>query len=282
MPYAFKTPTPLDYFASLVQQDAHFPLLEAALCLAQYEDPHVDVQAALSEVDRLVARLQRRLAPDAPTLQRVEVLNRFFFRDLGFGGNVNHYDDPDNSHLHVVLRTRRGIPISLAVLWLELAQGVGLKARGINFPGHFLVKVAVPQGQVVIDPFTGQSQTRDDLAQRLAPFRRRQGWAEEDEVPVGLYLQAATPREILARMLRNLKTLYVQQADWTRALAVQDRLVLVQPDAWDERRDRGLTLAELGMVQGAIEELSLYLAHTDDAPDLDEVAQRLAALRQQR
>ncbi len=156
----FSAPTPLAYFRSLVQSDDHFPLLDAAASLAQDEYPDLDVQQVLGDVDQLLARLKRRLPADAPALQRLRMLNQFFFQDLSFGSNINDYSDPDNSYLNVVLRTRRGIQISLAVLWLELAQGLGLHARGVCFPGHFMVKVNLPKGQVVIDPFTGQSLSR--------------------------------------------------------------------------------------------------------------------------
>ncbi|MDP3827564.1 MAG: transglutaminase-like domain-containing protein, partial [Polaromonas sp.] len=149
MPLNLDVPSPLQYFASLVQSDEHFPLLEAAVSVAQDEYPDLDVEQVLGDVDQLLARLKRRLPSDASALQRLRALNQFFFRDLNFGGNVNDYYDPDNSYLNAVLKTRRGIPISLAVLWLELAGGVGLNARGIAFPGHFMVKVNLPKGQVV-------------------------------------------------------------------------------------------------------------------------------------
>ncbi len=164
-------PTPLEYFASLVHSDEGFPLLEAAASIAQDEYPQLDIQQVQSEVDQLVARLQRRLAQDAPALQRLRMLNQFFFADLGFGGNVNNYYDPENSYLNDVLRTRRGIPISLGVLWMELAHGIGLQAHGVAFPGHFMVKAQVSRGQVLIDPFTGQSLSREDLVERLVPFQ---------------------------------------------------------------------------------------------------------------
>ena len=128
-------PSPLQYFTSLVQSDEHFPLLEAAISLAQDEYPELDVQQVLSDVDQLQARLKRRVPADASALQKLRLLGQFFFRDLGFGGNVNDYYDPDNSYLNAILKTRRGIPISLAVLWLELAQGLGLNARGVALPG---------------------------------------------------------------------------------------------------------------------------------------------------
>ena len=272
-------PSPLQYFSSLVQSDAHFPLLEAAVSLAQDEYPELDVQEVLGDVDQLLARLKRRLPGDAPELQRLRALNQFFFRDLGFGGNINDYYDPDNSYLNTVLRTRRGIPITLAVLWLELAVGVGLNARGVAFPGHFMVKVNLPKGQVVIDPFNGQSLSREELTERLEPFRQRSPISEEFEVPMGLYLQSAPPRDIIGRMLRNLQEIHKTQEDWPRLIAVQDRLIVLQPDAWTEYRDRGLAWAAQGDVAYAVADLEMYLAHADDALDIDTIAERVAQLR---
>ncbi|WP_225785059.1 SirB1 family protein [Xenophilus sp. Marseille-Q4582] len=282
MPLSFDPPTPLAYFASLVQSDDHFPLLEAAASLAQDEYPDVDVQQVLGDVDQLLARLKRRLPADAAPLARLRALNQFFFRDLSFGGNVNDYYDPDNSYLNAVLRTRRGIPISLAVLWLELAQGLNLSARGISFPGHFMLKVALPKGQVVLDPFTGQSLSREELSERLEPYKRSSGLVGEFDVPLGLYLQPASSREIIARMLRNLKEIHQAQEDWARLIPVQDRLVVLLPEAWAEYRDRGMAHAQQGHTQRAVEDLETYLAHAEDALDVDLVAERVAALRRAR
>lgn len=277
--FDFSVPTPLGYFAALVRDDDSFPLLEAAAAIAQDEYPDLDVQQVLGDVDQLLARARRRCGDVTDPLQRLRVLNQFFFRDMGFGGNVNNYYDPDNSYLNVVLRTRRGIPIALAVLWLELAQGLGLKARGINFPGHFMVKVNLPNGQVVIDPFTGQSLSREDLSERLEPYKRRNGLVDDFDVPVGLYLQAATPRDILARMLRNLKEVHRTQEDWLRLIAVLDRLLILLPDAWTEYRDRGLAWAEMGDNRLAVADLDTYMAQTDDALDRDAIGERLQELR---
>ena len=272
-------PSPLQYFSSLVQSDAHFPLLEAAVSLAQDEYPDLDVEQVLGDIDQLLARLKRRLPVDTPDLQRLRALNQFFFRDLGFGGNINDYYDPDNSYLNTVLRTRRGIPITLAVLWLELAVGLGLNARGVAFPGHFMVKVNLPKGQVVIDPFNGQSLSREELAERLEPFRQRSNLSDEFEVPMGLYLQSAPPRDIIARMLRNLQDIHKTQEDWPRLIAVQDRLIVLQPDAWAEYRDRGLAWAAQGDADSAVADLETYLAHAEDALDIDAMAERVAQLR---
>ena len=277
----FLNPTPLGYFASLVQDDDGLPLLEAATAIAQDEYPDLDVQEVLGDVDQLLARLRRRCGNHEEPLQRLRTLNQFFFRDLGFGGNVNNYYDPDNSHINVLLRTRRGIPITLAVIWLELAQGLGLKAKGVGFPGHFMVKVNLPNGQVVIDPFTGQSLSREDLSERLEPFKRREGLVDDFDVPVGLYLQGSPEREILARILRNLKEIHRTQEDWLRLIAVQDRLVILLPQAWQEYRDRGLAWAEMGDARLAVVDLAMYLEHAQDAADREAVEERLDDLRRE-
>ena len=264
MDLPFQPPTPLDYFASLVQIDEDLPLLEAAASLAQDEEPGLDVQQVLEDVDRMLKRVRSRLGQEADDLTRLAVLNQVFFKELGFGLNANDYYAPENSYLQEVLRTRRGIPISLAVIWLELAQGLGLRADGVSFPGHFLVKVALEAGLVVIDPASGQSLGVDSLAERLAPFRDeadRQAGADldEGETPLGLYLQACPPRDLLARMLRNLKEIFRSQEDWPRMLSVTQRLVVLLPHDMAERRDRGLVHAELGHAGEALTDLQAYL-----------------------
>jgi regulator of sirC expression with transglutaminase-like and TPR domain len=279
MDLSYSAPTPLDYFATLVQSDADFVLFEAAVSLAQDEYPDLDIQSVLDEVDQMLARVRRRLPSDAGPLHKLRVLNQFFFRDLGFGGNVNDYYDPENSFIHVLLRTRRGIPISVAVVWMELAQGLGLSVRGMGFPGHFMVKVNLPMGQAVIDPLTGQSLSREDLSERLDPFRRRSGLVDEFEVPLGLYLQTSPPRDILARMLRNLKEIYRTQEDWGRMLAIQERLIVLLPESWPEYRDRGLAHAELGNTDQAVADLECYLVHAEDLVDVDAIANRVDELR---
>ncbi len=272
-------PTPLEYFATLVHSDTNFPLLEAAVSLAQDEYPALDVAQVLGEVDQLQARLRRRIPATAGPLQTLRTVNQFFFRDLNFAGNLNHYDDPDNSYLSVVLQTRRAIPISLAVLWMELAQGLGLEVSGVGFPGHFMLKVNLPNGQVVIDPLSGRSLSRDELAERLEPYRNQSHFLEELDVPIGLYLQASLPRDIIARMLRNLKEIYKVQEDWPRLIAVQDRLIVLLPQAWTEYRDRGLAQAQAGHPRRALEDLETYLVNVEDGADMLAIARRVAELR---
>lgn len=279
MNLSLNIPTPLEYFSALVHSDADFPLLEAAISLAQDEYPDLSVQQVLGDVDQLLARLKRRLPADAGSLQKLRVLNQFVYRDLNFGGNFNNFMDPDNSYVHVVLLTRLAIPISLAVIWLELAQGIGLTVRGISFPGHFMVKVNLTEGQVVIDPLTGKSLSREELSERLAPFQDLAALEEDQELPLGLYLQAAPPRDIIARMLYNLKDIHVAQRDWPRLIMVLDRLIVLLPQAWSEYRDRGLAHAEVGHTGHALEDLETYLANATEAGDRRDIAARVGELR---
>ena len=274
----FEVPTALQYFASLVAEDEGFALLEAAISVAQDEYAGLDPQGVLSQVDALAERLKRRIPADAVVLQKLRFLNRYFFQDLGFAGNVNDYYDPRNSYLHEVLAMRRGIPITLALIYIELATQVGLSARGVSFPGHFLVKLRAGKGEVVIDPLSGQSLSRSDLEERLLPYRRSRGLTGDFEVPLGLFLQAASPRDVIARLLRNLKEIHRTAEDWPRLLAVCERLVVLLPQAWDERRDRGLVRAELGQDDAAALDLQAYLQHQPDADDAASLREQLSGL----
>ncbi|MFO1338953.1 MAG: tetratricopeptide repeat protein [Burkholderiaceae bacterium] len=279
LPLRLASPSPLEYFAALVADDEGFPLLEAAVSIGQDAEPGLDTEGVLQEIEGLGERLKRRLPADAGPMHRLRTLNRYFFRELGFAGNVNDYYDADNSYLHKVLASRRGIPISLALIYIELAGHAGLTARGVSFPGHFLVKLRLPHGEAVMDPFNGRSLSREELEDRLEPLRRKQGLVGDFEVPLGLFLQSAAPRDVVARMLRNLKAVHQQAEDFASLLAVQHRLVCLLPEAWEERRDRGLTLAELGQPDAAVDDLAVYLAHEPEAADAEPMRRMLAELR---
>jgi regulator of sirC expression with transglutaminase-like and TPR domain len=280
-PLQFEAPTALDYFAALVADDASFAVLEAAVAVAQDEVPGLDVQGVLARVDALAERLRQRIPSDAAPLQRLRLLNQYFFHELGFAGNVNDYYDRRNSLVPEVLETRRGIPITLALLYVEIASQLGLQAQGVSFPGHFLVKLHMPRGEVVIDPFSGHSLTREDLEERLAPYRRQQGLSGDDEAPLGLFLQAAPARDVIARLLRNLKEIHRSARDWPRLAAVLQRLVILLPQDWDERRDHALVLAQIGRRGEAAEELTTYLRHRPDAADASALRRELAVWRRQ-
>lgn len=279
MSLRFDLLTPLEYFATLVAEDEGLSALEAAAAVAQVEDPQLDPQAVLDEVDALADRLRRRIPADAAPLQRLRLVNRYFFEELGFAGNINDYYSARNSVLHEVLRTRRGIPITLALVYIEIANQAGLSASGVSFPGHFLIKLRMPRGDVILDPFSGHSLSREELDERLAPYRRQRGLTGDFEIPLAMFLQTASPREVVARLLRNLKSIHREAQDWPRLVAVQERLVTLLPDDWLERRDRGLALIELGQRERAAADLEAYLEHQPQASDSAEIHERLGALR---
>lgn len=274
----FEAPTALAYFAALVADDATLPVLEAAAAVAQDADPALDTQAVLAEVDALAATLCRRIPADAGALHRLRMLNRYFFSELGFAGNINDYHDPCNSYLPQVLARRRGIPITLAIVYVELALQAGLHAVGVPFPGHFLVKLRMPQGEVVIDPFSGASLSRDELDERLLPYRQARA-LDLEELPLALFLQAAEPRATIARLLRNLKEIHRAQRDLARLLAVSERLVILLPDEPEEQRDRGLVHAELGRPDLAASDVEAYLSVRPGAGDTSALQRRLLAWR---
>ena len=277
MDLKFDSVSPLDYFASLVQSDEHFPLLEAAASLAQDEEPELDVQHVLDDVARLLKKVTARMPPGADDLTQLAILNQVFYKDLGFGVNANDFYAPENSYLQEVLRTRRGIPISLAIIYIELAQQVGLDVKGISFPGHFLMKLSVNSGDIILDPFNGASLSREDIEERLEPYFIN--GRDPDDPPLASFLEEASPRSILARMLRNLKTLFSEHPHWKQFLNVQQRLVILLPEEIAERRDRGLAYANLDCPQAALQDLEAYLDQCPQATDAESLRRRLPELR---
>jgi regulator of sirC expression with transglutaminase-like and TPR domain len=222
----------LAYFRMLVSDAEKIPLFEAAASLAQNEYPRLDLENVLSTLEQLGRRLSERCRNLSTDLKRLQETSRFFQKELGFSGNVNNYYDPDNSFVHKVLESRRGIPITLAIIYIELARTVGLDAEGVSFPGHFLVKINLHEGPVVLDLFTGQSLSKEDLLERLEPYRESFGLTsdrKDSEVPIGLFLQPATPKDILLRMLRNLREVYSQQGEPEKVKKVAERILALDP-----------------------------------------------------
>jgi regulator of sirC expression with transglutaminase-like and TPR domain len=218
----------LDYFKSLVANADQIPLFEAAASLAQDEYLTLDLESVQSALDVLSKRLNARCKNASTEMRRLHEMVDFFFREMKFAGNFDHYYVADNSYVHRVLETKRGIPISLAVVFIELAQGIGLDAHGISFPGHFLVGVQLHQGQVVLDPCSGKSFSSDELLERLEPFRAQLGLRAGDMVGLKELLRPATHSEILLRMLRNLYELFQNHGDAQRLDQVRQRMGFLQ------------------------------------------------------
>ncbi|HEY4375365.1 MAG TPA: tetratricopeptide repeat protein [Burkholderiales bacterium] len=250
-------------------------LCEAALLCAQDAYPDLDIHAALKRIDDLADTLKRRLPSDFSTTHRLLALNNYLFRELGFSGDADNYYDPRNSFLNDVLLRKTGIPITLSILYIEIGQRLGLKLRGVSFPGHFLVKVRVTGGELVLDPFEGgRSLSEEDLRERVARFT---GADAAQTLPLEDLLESATPRQILARLLRNLKAIYLEAKDFDRALAVMNRLVVLLPEVVEERRDRGVAYLRLECPRAAAEDLAFYARERPGAEDAEQVAAQLAA-----
>lgn len=261
-------------FAALVQ-GAEIPLAQAALAVAEEEYPGLDTGAYLAQLDRLGQRVGRHLGPSSPPRAVLDAMKAVIFREEGFRGNEADYYDPRNSFLNEVLDRRLGIPITLSILYVEVARRVGLGLLGVGFPGHFLVKSPAvgPTPDLFIDPFNG-----GDVLAATECVARFQAVLKGREFDPS-FLDAVDTRHILLRMLHNLKKIYVEKADDVRALWVIDRLLLVQPGSLEERRDRGLISARLGGTKAAVKDLEAYLEGAPQASDAKEVASLLKELK---
>jgi regulator of sirC expression with transglutaminase-like and TPR domain len=249
------------------------PLAEAALAIATEEYPRLDVARYLGALDALAATVAGRLGPQRTSADVLRALRAVLFDEEAFRGNRDHYYDPRNSFLNEVLDRRLGIPITLSVVHIEVAARVGLPVQGVAFPGHFLVRCASGGQEVFIDPFHGgEVLSGEDCVARL---KARAPATEFDR----RHLEPVGTRQILARLLHNLKRIYVEASDDVRALWVVDRLVLLSPDDLHERRDRGLVCARLGHAAAAIQDLSAYLDASAAGEDRREVEGLVAQLR---
>ena len=271
----------LDYFTSLVAEDEHLPLTEATVAVAQHAYPDLDVQGVLDQIDQWGNKLKQRITPDTPPIQRLQLLKHFFYNELGFGPNQNDFYAPENSYLHQIIENRRGIPISLAILMMELGQQIGLNIRGVSFPNHFMMRISLQQGEIIMDPLNGESLSKNQLQEMLDPYLDAKGYRGELSLPLNIFLRVSSSREILSRFMRNLKMIYSEDERWERLLGIQERLVILLPDSAEEVRDRGLIFAQLEYVRPAIADLQRYLSEMPGAEDTTDIREHIATLEGQ-
>jgi regulator of sirC expression with transglutaminase-like and TPR domain len=253
-------------------------LAEAALLLAAAQYPDLDVSAYLDRIDGFAAELRARLGDVSDPAEVLGAMNQYLFHELGFAPDHDNYYDPRNSFLNEVLERRRGIPISLSVLYIAVGRRLGLGLKGVSFPGHFLVKCAVSGGIVVLDPYYGgMSLSLEDLQKRL---RESQG-GEVSRAIVSEMLVAAAPREIIVRMLRNLKGIYLKAGRLDDALAVLEWIVSAAPREVEELRDRGAVYEKLECFRAALADYEQYLALAPTAPDAGQIHGRIVDMQKQ-
>jgi regulator of sirC expression with transglutaminase-like and TPR domain len=266
-------------------------LAAPAFLIARVEYPHLEPGPYLDRIDEFGDAAFHRVADDpghdGPLAGRVDTINRYLFHELGFYGNREQYDDPRNSCLNEVLDRRTGIPISLALVYIEIARRAGLRAEGINFPGHFLVRVLHdlhtddPDEGLIVDPFHGGAILNEPDCRAL--LQRHMG----EDTPFEPHLLArATRRDILVRMLLNLKRIYVRWRSFPQARLITDLLLALSPSAMSELRDRGLLAYHMNDFPAALKDLEQYLKHSrlvdideDQRKENEQVWEHVKALR---
>jgi regulator of sirC expression with transglutaminase-like and TPR domain len=259
------------FAAEVMQPDERINLARAALLIGEEEEPRrFDPERCLARLDEMgeEARARVRAAEDSA----VEALNRYLFDEQGFTGNEADYYDPRNSMLHHVLARRAGIPITLSLVYMEVGRRAGLKVEGVGLPGHFLVRAWGEDEEdegVLVDPFNRKVTDREECQKRLdVIYDGRLALREE-------HLRSVGVRSILARALGNLKAVYIQAQLFRRALSAVERILLLTPHDLEERRDRGMLLAQLDRFNEAIAEAQSYLNLSPDAPDAEAVREQL-------
>jgi regulator of sirC expression with transglutaminase-like and TPR domain len=253
--------------------EAQIDLTRSALAIARLEYPALDFAACEARLAELAETAAAQVASADSPLARVAQLSEYLYGTAGFRGNRADYYDLRNSFLNDVIERRTGIPITLGLMYIDVAARLGMDVRGVGFPGHFLVK-CVDSGEIVVDPFSGDILTSADC-ERLyhtalgadTPFDPRA-------------LEESPKRQILARVLGNLKQIHLARGEFARALACVDRVLLLRPDDPGELRDRGLLYARLECFRAAADDLERFLALAPDDPTAPGIAANLAKLRE--
>jgi regulator of sirC expression with transglutaminase-like and TPR domain len=258
--------------------DENINLVQAALVIASNEYPELDTTAYLDRLALMAGELRERAAGYTDPIDIIEIINEYLFDELGFSGNLTRFNDPRNSFLNDVLDRKTGIPLTLSLVYMELGNRIGLTVRGISFPGHFLVKVVCEDNDdLVLDPFSrGLILDDHELEGRLEHFSqaRRSGWQLQK------LLEPAGSRDILLRLLRNLKNIYFEAEDFEHALEMVNFMLVLAPSDLGEIRDRAYIHDQLDCFRAAIDDYHHYLMLSPEAHDASYIQSRLADLKQ--
>jgi regulator of sirC expression with transglutaminase-like and TPR domain len=256
-------------------EDERIDLLRAALAIARTAYPHLNMQDCVARIEELAARVRQQLAPNFSFLEIIAAINRVFFEEEGFRGNRKEYYDPRNSFLNDVLDRRLGIPITLSVLYMEVARRVGVPLAGIGMPGHFLLKGYDSEGRaILIDPFnSGTTLNPDECEQRMQEIYSGEIRFRPE------YLLPVSKRQILTRMLNNLRHVYMSLRQFKKALAIVDFVLAIYPRSPEDVKQRAMLRFSVGELPGAISDLDQYLQLNPEASDADEIRQTALGMR---
>ena len=262
------------FAAYIARSPEDFRLAEGALLIALEAYPDLDVGAYLRRLDGMAETISVRLGLELEPRRIVSHINACLFKEQGFRGNRRDYYDTRNSFLNEVLDRKVGIPISLSIVYLDIGRRIGLPVNGVGLPGHFVVQYGAQPEPFYVDPFhTGKPLSAQDCADRVAQiYGQDLPWQAS-------YLDTVNDLHILARVLNNLKVIYVRKGAHELALGAVDRLILLKPDVPSEIRDRGLLRAQLGQLRRALEDLTTYLEACPEAPDAPAMRRHVAALQ---
>jgi regulator of sirC expression with transglutaminase-like and TPR domain len=262
------------FYQEINRADEDIDLAKASLYYAQAEYPNLNIQKYLNILDTMAEEIQTKLPQNRYPLKVINTINQYLFDDLQFQGNDQDYYNPANSFLNEVIERRTGIPISLSVLYLEIAKRINFPMVGIGMPGHFLIRPEFEEAGIFIDVFNqGEILFQQDCAERLQQLYPH---------PIELeprFLAAVSSRQILARMLTNLKYIYLNRKQFSKVLATIDGILMLFPDNPNELRDRGLLYYELDQWDKACLDLEYYLAMLPNAEDADMIRLLLAKIR---
>ena len=269
-----------DWSSLAAQADESVPLLETALLIARDEYPGLDADL----YDTLAQSHAEHLRPEIEAIDswplKMAAINRHLFEELGYTGNHDEYYDPRNSYLNEVFERRLGNPITLAMVQMEVARRLGVPLDGVSFPGHFLVRLPVDDGILVMDPFNGgRPLGADELRERAKPHL---GGDIPDDNALMHILDPASHRAILIRMLRNLHGVYAERDQWDRAARSADRVLKLAPEQPEALRDRGLAYLNMDYQHGARHDLARYLQLAPEAADAGAMRERLVELNASR
>lgn len=261
------------FYQETRQPDSQINLAKAALYIAQEEYPELDVEVYLSRLNQMATEISERLPRTPYPLRMIQTINQYLFTNLGFQGNSDNYYDPRNSYLNQVIDRRTGIPITLSLVYLEIASRIGFPMVGVGMPGHFLIRPLVEDMQVFVDPFNqGEILFEEDCRNRLQQVFNR---------PVELrpeFLATISPAQFLTRMLTNLKAIYISRNEISKALSAIDRILMLVASPIDHR-DRGILYYQSGRWTEASRDLEAYLSELPTAADAATIRELLKRIQ---